>query len=76
MLVIATDIYYFVRKYLHSTEQAKQVMGKLYSLMERLAATRGECVDALRFYYFNERSCPVKEKGNMDLPVKSTFLFF
>ena len=43
----ATDIYYLVRKYLHSTEQAKQVMGKLYSLMEILAVTRNECIDAL-----------------------------
>ena len=43
----ATDIYYLVRKYLHSTEQAKQVMGKLYSLMGILAVTRDECLDAL-----------------------------
>lgn len=42
-----TDIYYLVRKYLHSTEQAKRVMGKLYSLMEILTVTRNECVDAL-----------------------------
>lgn len=43
----ATDIYYLVRKYLHSTEQAKQVMGKLFSLMGILAVTEDECVDAL-----------------------------
>ena len=43
----ATDIYYLVRKYLHSTEQAKQVMGKLYSLMGILAVTGDECLDAL-----------------------------
>jgi len=43
----ATDIYYLVRKYLHSSEQAKEVMGKLYSLMGILAVTRDECVDAL-----------------------------
>lgn len=43
----ATDIYYLVRKYLHSTERAKQVMGKLYSLMGILAVTRNECLDAL-----------------------------
>ena len=41
------NIYYLVRKYLHSTEQAKQVMGKLYSLMGILAVTRDECLDAL-----------------------------
>ena len=43
----ATDIYYLVKKYLHSAEQAKQVMGKLYSLMGILAVTEEECVDAL-----------------------------
>ncbi len=43
----ATDIYYLVRKYLHNTKQAKQVMGKLYSFMGILAVTREECVDAL-----------------------------
>ncbi len=43
----ATDIYYLVKKYLHSTEQAKQVMGKLYSLMGILAVTGDECLDAL-----------------------------
>ena len=43
----ATDIYYLVRKYLHSTEQAKQVVGKLYSLMGILAVTKDECLDAL-----------------------------
>lgn len=43
----ATDIYYLLRKYLHSTQQAKQVMGKLYSLMGILAVTGDECLDAL-----------------------------
>lgn len=43
----ATDIYYLVRKYLHSTEQAKQVIGKLFSLIEILSVTREECLDAL-----------------------------
>lgn len=43
----ATDIYYLVRKYLHSTERAKQVMGKLYSLIGILAVTEDECVGAL-----------------------------
>ena len=41
----AADIYYLLRKYLHSTEQAKQVMGN--SLMGILAVTRDECLDAL-----------------------------
>ncbi len=43
----ATDIYYLVRKHLRSAEQAKQVMGKLYSLMEILTVTGDECIAAL-----------------------------
>lgn len=43
----ATDIYYLIKKHLHSTEQAKQVMGKLYSLLGILAVSETECVDAL-----------------------------
>lgn len=43
----ATDIYYLVRKYLHSTEQAKQIMEKLYSLVGILSVSNAECVDAL-----------------------------
>ena len=43
----ATDIYYLVRKYVHSTEQTKQIMGKLYSLVGILAVTGEECMDAL-----------------------------
>lgn len=43
----ATDIYYLLRKHLHSVEQAKQIMGKLYYLMGILAVSKEECVDAL-----------------------------
>ncbi|MBD5465010.1 MAG: PIN domain-containing protein [Lachnospiraceae bacterium] len=43
----ATDIYYLARKYLHSAEHAKQVMGKLYSFIGILAVSGDECVDAL-----------------------------
>lgn len=43
----ATDIYYLVRKYLHSAEQAKQIMMKLYSLVGILPVTENSCVDAL-----------------------------
>lgn len=43
----ATDIYYLVRKYLHSVEQAKKVMKSLYSLIGILPVTGDECVDAL-----------------------------
>lgn len=43
----ATDIYYLIRKYLHSTEKAKQVMGKLYSLTGILEVTGTDCMEAL-----------------------------
>jgi len=43
----ATDIYYLVRKHLHSALEAKQVMGKLYSLMGILEVGEYDCVDAL-----------------------------
>ena len=42
----ATDIYYIIRKHLHDT-QAKQVMGKLYSLMGILEVTGTDCVEAI-----------------------------
>lgn len=43
----ATDIYYLIRKYLHNTEKAKMVMGKLYSLTGILDVTANDCMDAL-----------------------------
>ncbi|MBO5143925.1 MAG: PIN domain-containing protein [Lachnospiraceae bacterium] len=43
----ATDIYYLVRKNLHSTEKAKQIMGKLYSLTGILEVTGTDCMEAL-----------------------------
>ena len=43
----ATDIYYLVKKYIHSAEQAKQVMGKLYSLVGILSVSEAECIEAL-----------------------------
>lgn len=43
----ATDIYYLVRKYLHSTEQAKNVMAKLYELFYILDVTASDCREAL-----------------------------
>lgn len=42
----ATDIYYLVRKHLHSADQAKQVMEKLYSLVGILTVSGAECIDA------------------------------
>ena len=43
----ATDIYYLIRKHLHNSETAKQVMGKLYSLIGILEVKEEDCVDAL-----------------------------
>ena len=43
----ATDIYYLVRKHLHNTEMAKQIMGKLYSLSGILDVTESDCVESL-----------------------------
>ena len=43
----ATDIYCLVRKYLHSTEQAKNVMIKLYVLFHILDVTSIDCQEAL-----------------------------
>ena len=43
----ATDIYYLIRKYLHSTETARQIMGKLYSLAGILEVKGEELIDAL-----------------------------
>lgn len=43
----ATDIYYLVRKYLHNVEVAKQIMGKMYSLVGILEVKEEDCVDAL-----------------------------
>ncbi len=43
----ATDIYYLLRKHLHSTETAKQVMSKMYSLMGILEVTGADCIEAL-----------------------------
>ena len=43
----ATDIYYLLRKHLHSTEQAKLVMSKLYDLFYWLDVTGDDCITAL-----------------------------
>ena len=42
----ATDIYYLIRKHLHNAKTAKQIMGKLYSLMNILEVTGTDCVEA------------------------------
>lgn len=43
----ATDIYYLVRKHLHDTRKAKQVMEKLFSLTGILKVTEEDCINAL-----------------------------
>lgn len=43
----ATDIYYLIRKHLHSTETARQIMGKLYSLVGIIEVKGEDLIDAL-----------------------------
>lgn len=43
----ATDIYYLVRKYLHSTEESKNTMSKLFELFLILDVTSEDCQNAL-----------------------------
>lgn len=43
----ATDIYYLVRKHLHSTDQSKIIMGKLYDLFYIIDVTSADCIDAI-----------------------------
>ena len=45
----ATDIYYLVRKYLHRSDQAKQVMEKLYSLVGILTVSGADCIDDVSY---------------------------
>lgn len=43
----ATDIYYLIRKHLHNTKTARQIMGKLYSLTGILEVKEEDLVEAL-----------------------------
>ena len=43
----ATDIYYLIRKHLHHTEKAKDVIGKLYELFYILDVIANDCQEAL-----------------------------
>lgn len=43
----ATDIYYLIRKYLHNTEAAKSITGKIFSLTGILDVGANDCIDAL-----------------------------
>lgn len=66
---LATDIYYLVRKYLHSADQAKQVMEKLYSLVGILTVSGAECIDALASPVSDYENAVVERvsvKANMD----------
>ena len=44
----ATDIYYLIRKYFHSTSEAKSIMKKLYTLFGILSVTAEDCINALQ----------------------------
>lgn len=43
----ATDIYYLIRKHLHSTDKAKDVMERLYELFHILDVGADDCQEAL-----------------------------
>ena len=43
----ATDIYYLIRKHLHDTKTARNIMCKLYSLVGILEVKGDDCIDAL-----------------------------
>lgn len=43
----ATDIYYLIRKHLHSTDKAKNVMERLYELFYILDVGADDCQEAL-----------------------------
>lgn len=57
----ATDIYYLIRKYLHNTEEAKTIMGKLFSLTSILEVGADDCIDALASF-INDYEDAVVEK--------------
>lgn len=42
-----TDIYYLIRKHLHNVQIGKQIISKLYSLVNILEVTGTDCVEAL-----------------------------
>lgn len=58
---LATDIYYLIRKYLHNTEEAKTIMGKLFSLTSILEVGADDCIDALASF-INDYEDAVVEK--------------
>lgn len=65
----ATDIYYLIRKHLHDTETAKQIMGKLFSLVGILGVTSEECINALASHISDYEDAvleKVAEKSKMD----------
>lgn len=43
----ATDIYYLIRKHLHNSDDAKNIMGKLYSIIGILDVQGADCIQAL-----------------------------
>ena len=43
----ATDIYYLIRKHIHSVDAAKQILNKLYSLVSILDVKEEDCLQAL-----------------------------
>lgn len=42
-----TDIYYFLKKYFHDTNQAKQILTTIFNIFEVIDVTRSDCEKAL-----------------------------
>lgn len=42
-----TDIYYFLKKYFHDTNQAKQTLTTIFNIFEVIDVTRSDCEKAL-----------------------------
>lgn len=71
----AADIYYLVRKYPHSVNQAKQVMEKLYSLVGILTVSDAECIDALASSVSDYEDAIV-ERVSVKSKATSNFIYF
>ena len=66
----ATDIYYLIRKHLHSTEKAKNAMQKLFELFSILDIFRTKKVTVIGVT--ENLSSPLAAKSHIVLPMKVT----
>lgn len=59
----ATDIYYLIRKHIHSADVAKQILGKLYSLVGILDV-KEDCLQALAFPITDYEDAVIEQVAN------------